>query len=87
MKQVSTLFLKSAVFLIGLTVLALCVFVLPEIAKEMIDVMPVQYELLPILIAMAASTIPFYIALYQALKLLNLIDKNKSCIGFRNRAR
>jgi predicted lysophospholipase L1 biosynthesis ABC-type transport system permease subunit len=78
MKQVSTLFLKSAVFLIGLTVLALCVFVLPEIAKEMIDVMPVQYELLPILIAMAASTIPFYIALYQALKLLNLIDKNKA---------
>ncbi|MFA7253138.1 MAG: DUF2975 domain-containing protein [Patescibacteria group bacterium] len=76
MKQVSTLFLKGVIILIGLAVLALCIFVLPSIAREMVDVMPVQYQLLPILIVLIASTIPFYIALFQALKLLTYIDKN-----------
>lgn len=78
MKQVSTLFLKGVIFVIGTTVLALCIFLLPAIVKEMVDVMPVQYELLPILISLAASTIPFYVALYQTFKLLNYIDKNSA---------
>jgi len=78
MKQVSTLFLKGMIVLIGLFVLTLSIFVLPVIVREMFDVMPVQYELLPILLTLAGSKIPFYIALYQALKLLNFIDKNKA---------
>jgi hypothetical protein len=78
MKQGSTLFLKGVVALIGLTVLALCVLVLPAIAREIIDFMPVQYELIPVLIAIAASVIPFYIALYKTWTLLNFIDKNKA---------
>lgn len=78
MKQVSTLFLKGVIVIIGLVVLALCIYLLPGIFKEMVDVMPVQYELLPILISLSASIIPFYIALYQAIKLLDLIEKNKA---------
>ncbi|MFA5927504.1 MAG: DUF2975 domain-containing protein [Patescibacteria group bacterium] len=78
MKRGSTILLRGAVILIGLVVFALCVFVLPAVAKEMVDVMPVQYELLPILIVLAASTIPFYSALYQAWKLLNYIDINEA---------
>jgi len=78
MKQVSTLFLKGIIVSIGIIVLAICVYVLSSISKEMVDVMPFQYELLPILIAMLVSTIPFYIALYQGFKLLNYIDKNQA---------
>lgn len=63
---------------IGLAVLALCIYMFPSITKEMVDVMPVQWELLPILISMAISVVPLYIALYQAIKLLNLIDVNKA---------
>ena len=78
MKRGSTTFLKGVIFLIGIAVLALCIYMLPAIAREMVDVMPVQYELLPVLIAMTASTIPFYIALWEAWKLLNYIDKSKA---------
>ena len=78
MKQVSTLFLKGVVVAIGLAVLGLCIYMFPSITKEMVDVMPVQWELLPILISMAISVVPLYIALYQAIKLLNLIDVNKA---------
>jgi len=51
---------------------------LPAIVREMFDVMPVQYELLPILITLVGSAIPFFIALWQALKLLKYIDNNSA---------
>jgi len=64
-----TLFLKVAVFLIGIPVLALCILGLPSIA---------DYLHYPVLIGMYAAAIPFFFALYQALKLLSYIDKNKA---------
>lgn len=69
MKRYSTTFLKIAVILIGIPVLALCIFWLPGFAG---------YLSYPILIGVYASAITFFFALYQALKLLSYIDKNKA---------
>ncbi|MBU9711357.1 DUF2975 domain-containing protein [Evansella tamaricis] len=80
MKRGSTLFLKIAVICIGIPVLALCIFLLPQIGKEAIEAVDkgstVAYMVFGILGIMYGSTIPFYFALYQALNLLNYIDKN-----------
>ncbi|WP_070121220.1 DUF2975 domain-containing protein [Bacillus marinisedimentorum] len=71
----STNFLRAAVFVIGVTVLLLCIFLLPFIAKDASDseYAPLLY---PVLIGMYAAALPFFVALYQALKLLSLIDRN-----------
>lgn len=79
MKQVSTLFLKIAVILIGLPILALCVFVVPNIAEFAAELMPDITYLKPLVfIYFYLTAIPFYFALYQAFKLLSYIDKNKA---------
>ncbi|WP_338786119.1 DUF2975 domain-containing protein [Metabacillus sp. FJAT-53654] len=77
MKHGSTLFLKIAVFLIGTPVLALCIYGLPWLANNPANP-NYAYILYPILIGMYVSAIPFYIALYQAFKLLSYIDKNQA---------
>lgn len=80
MKRGSTLFLKVAVIFIGIPVLALCIFVLPQIAMVAIEEAKkgaqLAYVVFGILIVMYGSAIPFYFALYQTLKLLSYIDKN-----------
>ncbi|MFJ9383607.1 DUF2975 domain-containing protein [Peribacillus sp. NPDC101481] len=79
MKQVSTIFLKIAVILIGMPILALCIFVVPEIANFAAELYPdMPYLKYLVLIDLYASAIPFYFALYQAFKLLSYIDKNKA---------
>jgi Protein of unknown function (DUF2975) len=82
MKRGSTLFLKIAVILMGIPVLALCLFLLPQIANEANEAAErgadVAFVVYGILMVMYVSTVPFYIALYQAFKLLSYIDKNKA---------
>ncbi|MFE3973526.1 MULTISPECIES: DUF2975 domain-containing protein [unclassified Peribacillus] len=79
MKQVSTIFLKIAVILIGMPILALCIFLVPGIAKFAAELYPdMAYLKYLVLIDLYASVIPFYFALYQAFKLLSFIDKNKA---------
>lgn len=79
MKRGTTLFLKLAVILVGIPVLALCIFLVPEISNYMAKLYP-EFPSLKylILIGLYATTIPFYFALYQTFKLLNYIDKNKA---------
>lgn len=73
MHQGSTLFLKATVCAIGLLVLATCLIVLPiGIRAEDAN----GYR--PILMGLYLPAIPFFIALYQALKLLSYIDTNKA---------
>jgi hypothetical protein len=77
MKRGSTLFLKTVIILMALGVLALCIIVLPQgIRSELEPAADFDYGL--IMIGMYVSAIPFFIALYQAFKLLNLIDKNNA---------
>lgn len=82
MKRGTTLFLKIAVILIGIPVLALCIFLLPQIADEANEAIKkgsdLAYVIYGILAVMYVSTIPFYFALYQAFNLLSYIDKNQA---------
>lgn len=73
MKRGSTLFLKSVVILLGIGVLALCIFVLPVGIRTDNTGM---YG--PILLGLYVTAIPFFIALYQTMKLLSYIDKDKA---------
>ncbi|WP_203247327.1 DUF2975 domain-containing protein [Sporosarcina beigongshangi] len=77
MKRGSTLFLKTAVILMGMPVLALCTFGVYQLANNPVNP-DYAHILYPILIGMYVSAIPFFIALYQAFKLLNYIDNNQS---------
>ncbi len=73
MKQGSTLILKLVVCLIGLVVLGLCIFALPAgITSDRAG------YYIPILFGLYVPAMPFFIALYQALKILGYIDKNKA---------
>jgi hypothetical protein len=73
MKRGSTLFLKGVVILLGLTVLGLCVFVLPSYIST-----DTTGDYRPILMGLYVTAIPFFIALYQAMNLLGLIDQNQA---------
>jgi hypothetical protein len=73
MERGSTFFLKAAIVLLGLIVLALCIFALPTgISSDQTG----YYR--PILIGMYLPAIPFFFALLQAMKFLGYIDKNKA---------
>ncbi|WP_223594710.1 DUF2975 domain-containing protein [Neobacillus bataviensis] len=77
MKQVTTLFLKIAVILIGIPILALCIFLVPEMGNVAAKLLPESAFIKYLVCAVFyASAIPFYFALYQAFKLLRYIDKN-----------
>ncbi|MEH7121225.1 DUF2975 domain-containing protein [Neobacillus vireti] len=79
MKRGTTLFLKIADILIGIPVLALCIFLVPEIGKVAAKLLP-EFVMIKYLTSFIfyASAIPFYFALYQAFKLLRYIDKNSA---------
>ena len=74
-----TLFLKIAVILMGLPVLALCIFLLPEIAEYFAELNPkLDFLQYPFLIGLYVTAIVFFVALFQTLKLLSYIDKNQA---------
>ena len=79
MKRGSTNFLKIAVIFLGIPILALCIFGLPILAKDSAESnSEFAYVLYGIVIVMYLSAIPYFVALYQAFKLLSYIDKNKA---------
>lgn len=82
MKRGSTLFLKLAVILIGIPVLALCLFLLPQIAMEANEAVEkgsdVAFVVFGLLMVMYVSAVPFYFALYQSFNLVSYIDKNQA---------
>ncbi len=75
----TTLFLKIAVILIGIPVLALCIFLIPYIGDYTADLYPnIACMKYLVLMDLYATAIPFYLALYETFKLLSYIDKNKA---------
>jgi hypothetical protein len=71
-------FLKLAISIIGVLVLILC-FWIPELANAFIENNPeFLFFRYPILAGIYTAAIPFYLALYQALKLLNIIESNNA---------
>lgn len=76
-KGVPTIFLKAVIILIGIVALALCVFSFPHIWVGGHQELPQFAHLVtPGLIGIYATIIPFLFALYQAFKLLRLIDQS-----------
>lgn len=87
MNRMSTIFLKIALVLIGIPILALCIFLVPKIANYSADIFPnIAYIKYLVFIYLYVTSIPFYFALYQAFKLLSYIDKNKAFSGLSVRA-
>ncbi len=82
MKRSSTYFLRAVVFLMGAVAVFLCFLILPAIntgwAQEFPEVADWKY---PFMALLAATTVPFFAALWQTLKLLHYIDKNKAFSG------
>lgn len=77
MKTGTTLFLKAAVILMGVPILGLCIVGLPWLVKNPVNAEYSQL-LYPIITGMYISVIPFCIALFQAFKILQYIDKSKA---------
>jgi hypothetical protein len=72
MNRVATFFLRTVIYTAGAVILVLCTFWLPEMASSAAIQNP-QYAYLryPIQMGIYLTTIPFYLALYQSLNLLN----------------
>lgn len=77
-KRGSTTFLKVIIFLIGIAVLAVCIFLLPEAARRDAIERPGDYSLYPLLVCAYGICITFSLALYQVFKLLTYIEKNNA---------
>ena len=77
MKRGSTLFLKIALFFIGIPALALGIYGVISLVNNPANP-DYAYMLYPIVIGMYLSMIPFFGALYQAFKLLGYIDKSQA---------
>lgn len=78
-KAGSTTFLKAVIVLFGVAVLAMCIFLVPGIADFAVKLYP-EFTLIKalIIIVLYGAAVPFYIALYQAFKLLGYIDQNQA---------
>ncbi|SOC19605.1 hypothetical protein SAMN05880501_11127 [Ureibacillus xyleni] len=77
MKRGTTLFLKIAVILMGVPIFAICIFLVPDIGRFAAELYP-EFTFIKYLvwIDMYAAAIPYYLALYQSIKLLSYIDHN-----------
>ena len=84
-KRGSTIFLRTTIFLMGIAVATLCIFLFPWLANVG-SIKPEFADLRYVLIGAYITTIPFFIALYQALKLLGFIDKNTAFSGLSVKA-
>lgn len=73
MKQGSTVFLRGVVYLLGIAVLAICIFALPPLIYSELQG---DFDYGAIFVGLYVPAIPFFIALAQALKLLTYIDQN-----------
>jgi hypothetical protein len=77
-KKVPTLFAKGVAYLVGIAALAVCFILLPELAREEMVGKPASADItLPFLTVAYILATPFFVALYQTLKLLHFIDVNK----------
>jgi len=77
MKRGSTLFLKIVILLIAVSVLGGMIWFPPTEGRAInLDLMSIYSD--PFIIFVYIGSIPFFVGLYQAFKLLNLIDDNKA---------
>lgn len=73
----NTGFLKVVLVLMALFVAALCLIVLPALAKEVSSYYP-PYFLYPTIVGMYACALPYFYSLFQGWQLLVLIDRQEA---------
>jgi hypothetical protein len=79
MKRGATIFLRAVISLIAITALAVCVFPLPRlVAQEAAKTPDTAYLIYLFLVGAYVMAILFFVALYQAFKLLTYIDGDKA---------
>ncbi len=76
MKQGSIFIARGIVYLMGLAVIAVCVILLPELAREEAVANPHAGPAYPFLIGAWILSLPIFTALYQTLKLIGYIDSD-----------
>jgi hypothetical protein len=77
MKKFPTIFLKTAIVIIGLATLAMMIrFPMTEGRAASLSVLEIYAD--PFIIYVYLSSIAFFVALYQAFKLLRLIGEDKT---------
>ena len=77
LRRGSILFLKAAIFIIGVPIFTLGVLGLIMLIKNPVNP-AYAHGLYPIVAGMYVSVIPFFIALYHSFKLLSYIDRNQA---------
>ncbi|WP_010676709.1 DUF2975 domain-containing protein [Bacillus timonensis] len=77
-KPGSTTFLEGIIILVGIAVLAVCIYFLPEAARRDAIERSGDYSLYPLLVCAYGICITFSVALYQIFKLLTYIEKNNA---------
>ncbi|MDE5051681.1 DUF2975 domain-containing protein [Niallia taxi] len=78
-KQGSVTFLKVVVFLVGIAVLALCIYWMPVLTIKDLKAHPGgDYTLYPLLVCAYGVCITFFIALFQVYKLLTYIGRDNA---------
>lgn len=71
--------LKGSIILIGIIVLLLSIFWLPEMARISVETFPeVAYLKYPILLGIYFTCVPFYVGIFHTFKLLKLVDKENA---------
>jgi hypothetical protein len=77
MKKGSTLFLKCVILLVAVGALGLLIW-FPQLEGRATNLDLISIYTDPLIIYSFIASIPFFIGLYQAFKLLSLIDANKA---------
>jgi Protein of unknown function (DUF2975) len=79
MKQfVSTILLKTVIILLGIASLAFCIFLLPNFANQASEIVPaVAFLKYPFLICMYAALATLFFALFNGMRLIGYIEKDK----------
>jgi len=79
MNRGSTIFLRLVISLIAIAALAVCIFLLPRlVAQEAAKTPETAYLVYLFLVGAYVMAIAFFVALYQAFKLLTYIDGDKA---------
>jgi hypothetical protein len=76
MKKGLTIITRGVVYLMAISVVAVCAILLPELAREEAVGKAHPPSAYPFLIGAWILSVPIFFALQQTLKLLNYIDKN-----------
>jgi hypothetical protein len=76
MQKINSILLSGVIVFIGVIVLCLCVFVLPNLSQETVRMNPeVAFLQYPILLGMYATAIPFFYALYETVNMIYITQR------------